>query len=299
MRKVSFYGLGSVFLFAFTSFSNLSFGANAGQSVNSPTSPDKQGILLVAFGSSHPEAQKSFVNIERLVKARFPGIPVRWAFTSAMIRKKLKSRGENVNSVTEALDKMRKDGFTQVAIQSFHIVAGSEYHELINEAAPFRSGQAFRQLTVGQPLLESYQDLTRFIDCLIADLPSKRSSEDAVVLMGHGNRHGNCDLVYVATAAELLRRDPRIFLGTVEGFPDFNTMRSELLKSGAKKAYLMPLMLVAGEHALNDLSGADDDSWKSQLKKDGIEGIPVLKGLGEYDNMANLFIDHLQSALKP
>lgn len=255
-----------------------------------------KAILLVAFGTSIPRAKKAYENIDRLVKKEFKGVPVYWAYTSSFIRRKLAKQGSKTDSVTEALDKMKQKGIKQVAIQSLHIVNGSEYEEMIKAVEAFKN--SFDKINIGMPMLISALDLKKISDALKSVIPAERNKNDAVVLMGHGNHHGIGDMAYIAASHELNRKDSKIFVGTVEGRPSFDEVRAALKKSGAKKAYLIPMMVVAGDHALNDLAGAEKDSWKNILEKDGIKCVPVLKGLGENDSMAAIFVGHLKKAMK-
>ncbi len=254
-----------------------------------------KAILLVAFGTSVPRAKKSYENIDRVVKKEFKGVPVYWAYTSSFIRRKLAGQGIKTDSLSESLSKLKQKGVKEVAVQSLHITNGSEYEEIIKAVEPFKS--SFKKINIGMPMLISALDLKKFSKALEKIIPAARTKDDAVVLMGHGNSHGIGDLVFIAAANELNKKDKKIFVGTVEGKPTFDEMHEALKKSGAKKAYLIAMMVVAGNHASNDLSGPGKDSWKSILEKDGIKCVPVLKGLGENDNIVAIFVDHLKKAM--
>jgi sirohydrochlorin cobaltochelatase len=260
--------------------------------------PEKKGILLVAFGSSIPEAQVSFENIDAKVKAAFPGIPVQWAYTSAIIRHKLaKEEGKILDSVAMALAKMMDEGFTHVAVQSLHTIAGEEYHDLVVTVGAFRGmANGFDRIMVGYPLLGTAKDLARVVDATITHIPGERKKKDAVVLMGHGTPHpGNA--FYAAMMYHFQQKDPNIFVGTVEGSPEINDVKTLLKKNGLKKAYLMPFMSVAGDHARNDMAGDEEDSWKSILTKAGVKCVPVLKGMAEYDDVVAVWVDHLKQVM--
>ncbi len=251
---------------------------------------DKHGILLAAFGTTVPEALKSYENIERVVKENNPGVPVCWAYTSRMVREKLRKSGTAVKSVRGKLNEMFLEGFTSVKVVSLHMVPGEEYHKLSAEAGVFRQPMmGFKELEIGKPLLHDANSMDLLCNAVMSALPAERTPGDAIVLMGHGNRKGICELNYIAAAAELNRRDENIFLATVEGKPDFESVRQKIKAANFSGVFLMPFMLVAGDHARNDLAGNDADSWKSILESDGIACVPVLKGLGEYDAIAKLF----------
>ncbi|MDY6790574.1 MAG: sirohydrochlorin cobaltochelatase [Thermodesulfobacteriota bacterium] len=259
--------------------------------------PMKKGILLVAFGSSMPEAQVSFKNIDKRVKKAFPGVPVRWAYTSHIIRHKLAKEGKNLDSTEMALAKMMDEGFTHVAIQSLHTIAGEEYHGLVQSAHAFgQMAGGFERILVGYPLLGKEDDLAKVTEVVIKNIPKNRKKKDAVVLMGHGTHHpGNA--FYAAMMYHFQQKDPNIFMGTVEGAPTIDDIRAMLLKKKIKKAYLMPFMSVAGDHARNDMAGDEDDSWKVILTKAGIKCVPILKGTAEYDEIIDIWVAHLKTVL--
>jgi len=256
----------------------------------------KIGILLVAFGSSMPEAQISFENLDKKVKAAFPDYPVRWAYTSSMIRKKLARQGKVLDSPEIALARMLDEGFTHVAVQSLHTISGYEFHDLLQSAHAFRFKGGFKQIRIGYPLLSSQEDMQRAVDAILAMVPEARQKNEALVLMGHGTHHPS-NAFYAALMFQLQRKDPGVFVGCVEGYPDIDVIRALLHEKGITKAYLMPFMSVAGDHARNDLAGDEDDSWKSVLTKDGIDCVPILKGTAEYDSFAAIWVDHLRAVL--
>jgi len=256
----------------------------------------KKGILLVSFGSSMPEAQAAFKNIEEKVKAAFPNVPIRWAYTSHIIRHKLAKEGKVLDSVETAMAKMMDEGFTHVAVQSFHTIGGEEFHGMSRNVNAF-SGmyEGIERIIVGYPLLGTQEDMENVSKAIIENIPKERKENEAVVLMGHGTHHpGNA--FYAAMMFNLQKKDPNIFVGTVEGSPTIEDIQDMLLKKKIKKAYLMPFMSVAGDHARNDMAGDEPDSWKSILTKAGITCVPVLKGSAEYDNIVAIWIDHLKKA---
>ncbi len=256
----------------------------------------KVGILLVAFGSSEPSAQVSFENIDKKVKSTYPGIPVRWAYTSAIIRKKLAKQGKRLDSPQVALAKMQDEGFTHVAVQSLHTIGGEEYHDLRRTVGAFKMMGGFQRVVLGYPLLSTQKDMQAAVDAILKTLPKDRQKEDAVVLMGHGTHHPS-NAFYAALMFQLQLEDPNIFVGTVEGYPEVDLVKELLLDKDIKKAYLMPFMSVAGDHAKNDMVGDEDDSWKSIFTKAGIECVPILKGTAEFDVFVDIWVDHLEGPL--
>jgi sirohydrochlorin cobaltochelatase len=259
--------------------------------------PVKKGILLVTFGTSVPKAQKVFKIVDRRVKKAFPGVPVRWAYTSALIRKKLAKRGKIWLSPAEALARMMAQGFTHVAVQSLHVIPGAEYHDLVSVVYGFkRIKPGFKRLLIAYPLCSTTDDLKAVVKVLMKNLPRGRKKTDAVVFMGHGTHHP-AGVVYAALAYILAGYDHRVFMGTVEGYPTLDDIVKTLKKMKIKKAYLLPFMTVAGDHAMNDMAGPEKDSWKSILTKQGIKAVPVLKAITEYPAIVSIYLKHLKAAM--
>ena len=256
----------------------------------------KVGILLVAFGSSQQSAQVSFENIDKKVKAVYPNTPVLWAYTSHIIRKKLAKQGKLLNSPEVALAKLQDEGFTHVAVQSLHTIGGAEYHDLRRTVSAFKMMGGFEIIILGYPLLATQKDMERAVDAILENVPKERKKNEAVVLMGHGTHHPS-NAFYAALMFQVQLKDPNIFIGTVEGYPEVDLIKELMLKKGIKKAYLMPFMSVAGDHAKNDMAGDEDDSWKSILTQAGFECVPVLKGTAEFDNFVQIWVDHLGGPL--
>ena len=259
--------------------------------------PKKVGILLVAFGSSEASAQVSFENIDKKVKAAYPGIPVRWAYTSYIIREKLAQRGQQLDSPQVALAKMMDEKFTHVAVQSLHTIGGSEYHDLRKAVGAFKIMGGFQKIILGYPLMATQADMERIVDAVLATIPKERKKNEAVVLMGHGTHHP-ANAFYAALMFQLQLKDPNIFVGTVEGYPEADLVKDLMLKKKINKAYLLPFMSVAGDHAKNDMAGEEEDSWKSVFTQAGIQCVPVLKGTAEFDEFVEIWVDHVGGPLE-
>lgn len=258
----------------------------------------KRGILLVTFGTTFPEARNAYQNIETETRRAFPETPIYWAYTSHIIRKKMAKDGKTVLSPAQALEKMEKEGYTHVAVQSLHLIAGFEYHDLVKTIRRFEHNSGgLRHITIGRPLLAGPESMTAAKNAIMEIIPEDRKPDQAVVLMGHGTHHP-ANAGYPALMWRLQRFDKNIYIGTVEGFPGPDIILDRLEKNQAKTAWLLPFMSVAGDHARNDLAGSEKDSWKSIFTDAGIECRPVLKGIGEYDAFAGIWISHLEDALE-
>lgn len=258
----------------------------------------KSGTLLVAFGTSMESARPAIDGIEQSYTQRKDG-PVLLAFTSDIIRNKLAREGKPVLSVNAAMHEMAKLGVTDLRIQSLHIAPAEEYSQLERMVVKniTKNPGTFKTVKVGYPLLVSEKDLDDVVKVVLASLPADRKPGDAVVLMGHGNDRGPGDLIMAATAAAFHRADPHVWLATVEGANSFDNVLPQLKASGAKRVFLQPFMIVAGDHANNDLAGPDEDSWASRIKAAGMRPVPHLKGLGQLQGIRDIFLSHTDNAV--
>ncbi|MDR0906542.1 MAG: sirohydrochlorin cobaltochelatase, partial [Oscillospiraceae bacterium] len=244
---------------------------------------EKKAIAAVSFGTTHADARRAIENVERALAAAFPERDFYRAFTSGMVaRKILREEGIAIPNAAELAEQLLARGCRDAVFQSLHVIAGSEYDKLLSQLAPYRA--QFDSLTVGKPLLWSAEDYAETADILLAHMAPPRDGE-AYVFMGHGSEHP-MNAAYSQLENTLRARGrERVYIGTVEGFPELSYVEGRLRRAGVKKARLAPLMLTAGEHAKNDLAG-ERDSWASQLRREGYEVEVNLTGLGEYDEIA-------------
>lgn len=169
--------------------------AAAAPAADAAPTPPREGILLVAFGTSVPEAEASFTAMDAAFRAAWPHSPVVWAYTSQIIRKKLAREGRPVGGIAAGLARLAKDGVQVVRVQSLHIMAGEEFAALARavlidiQKHPGR----FRAVYLGRPLLESRADAQAVAGSVLRALDGRRSPGDALVLMGHGQEHGRAD----------------------------------------------------------------------------------------------------------
>ncbi len=255
---------------------------------------EKKAILLTHFGTSHLDTlQKNILAVEKEAQAAFPGWEMRRAFTSGMILRIMKNQGITIASVPEALEDLLTEEFTDVIVQPSHLICGEEYDKLRGLAEPYR--QYFKNFSIGKPLLASTEDMREV--CRFYDREFPRDSDAALVLMGHGTPHF-ANAVYPAMNYLLKEMGmERILIGTVEGYPDIEVIRKELKQLGVKRVIVTPMMLVAGDHAINDMNGDGKDSWKSLLLADGYQVKTVLRGLGEYPEIRKLYLRHIREAI--
>ncbi len=260
--------------------------------------PPKKGILLVAFGTTVPEARDALDHIGEMAERRFPGLAVRWAYSSRIVREKLAGQGRNFDSPAMALARMMDDGFTHVAVQSLHTIPGEEFHALKQTVDAF-SGlpKGMDRVVLGLPLLAEPRDVEECAKAVMASLPPERKKGEAVILMGHGTHHP-ANIYYSGLQYSLNRLDPLVLVGTVEGTPSLDDVRQTLKNKAISKVYLQPFMAVAGDHAMNDMAGDEEDSWKSVLAEDGLTCVSVLRGTAEIPAFVDIWLNHLQAALE-
>lgn len=257
----------------------------------------KTGILLVAFGTSVTEAQKTYGHIESIVSQTFAHVEIRWAFTSAFVRKKLLKAGQHTLSPLSALAQMADEGFTHVAVQSLHVIPGYEYHDLLQIAHTLQNlPKGIVRIEVGAPLLSSHADLQMAARRLVDWSLGFRSSTEALVLMGHGTSHP-ANVYYPAFQHYLHQIDANVFLGTIEGYPTLDDVTHQLKSQGIGKAWLFPFLTVAGDHAVHDMTGTEDGNWLQQLAKEGIGAHPIMQGLGSIDSVVGIWAMHLEQAM--
>lgn len=252
----------------------------------------KELTILAAFGTSDKEAAKSLTAVQSAYEKQ--GNTVIWAYSSNKIRAKLNKEKQVVYSIIEALDYAVQNDYKDIKIQSLHVVPAEEYMKICRLISRYmeRNAQKFDSVTMGHPLLSSKQDLDKTIQAVLYALPSERTKNDAVILMGHGNNRGTGDLSLLAAAHEFHKADPMLWLAAVEGTLAFDNILAELKKTNAKRVWLMPFMIVAGDHAKNDMAGDDEDSWKTILMQNGFEVHAILDGLGTLAGIQEIFMEH-------
>lgn len=261
--------------------------------------PQKTGILLAFFGTSVPSAQTALDSFMERARAAHPDVELRRAWTSSVVREKLRrTTGQAPFGVVRALAQMAEDGFTHVAVQSLHTIPGHEFDDLRAVVDSFRRmPDAFEQLSLGKPLLWSDRDMKTIARALIDTHGNELDPDAALVFMGHGTHHPS-GAFYAALQFHLSRMAERVFMGTVEGSPSLRDIRQELQQAGVRRVRLVPFMSVAGDHAMNDMAGPQDDSWASILRAEGYEVECVLQGTADNPAIAGLWLEHLELALK-
>lgn len=262
---------------------------------------ENTGIVLVPYGTMHPFALATYDEIKRAYECEFPHSPVRLAFISELMRKRLQEKdGIRISSPLEALSDLQDRGSECVVVQSLQIVPGGEFHQVAALVQGLKGkGQAFSRLEVGLPLLSDLSDCLRASALLpsLCGSSHQAAEKEAVLLVGHGTGHP-ADALYSLMAQVLKIEHKNVFLGTIEGFFGIEKLLPELKGCGASVVRLLPFLLVAGGHARNDIAGGSPKSWKSILEGKGYDVIADLRCLGERREIVSLFLEHTRNALR-
>lgn len=276
----------------------------AGTSAVANASPRK-AIVVVSFGTTFDEVRKSCIqSVEDRVRDAFPAYDVRRAFTSKIVMKRLADRGVIVNDLERTLENLKDEGFKDIIIQSTHLTPGEEYDKkIIAVVNQYKS--SFQSIVVGRPLLmfdgsnQTPNDFAIAAKALEKQLPKLKVGEE-IVFMGHGspNQHNPA---YQKLQDEFNLAKLPITIGVVEetDHPNLQDAVSRLAaKKSVKSITLMPLMLVAGDHANNDMAGDEADSWKNTLRAKGYQiNVPYLHGLGENVAVQDIYVQHIKDAI--
>ena len=300
------------------------FGRDTGDaSQDDPRNADDIGeneLLVVSFGTSFNDSRAADIKgIEDALQAAYPDWSVRRAFTAQIIINHVQARdGEKIDNMQQAMDRAVANGVKNLVVQPTHLMHGAEYDEMMEMIDSYRD--KFESVAVAEPLLgEVGADATvinsdkeavakaitaaAVKDAGFDSLDAAAAEKTAFVFMGHGTSHtAKISYSQMQTTMQTLGYD-NVFIGTVEGEPEETACENviEAVKAaGYTKVVLRPLMVVAGDHANNDMAGADDDSWLSEFKASGAfeEVDTQISGLGEISDIQQLYIAHTKAAIE-
>jgi sirohydrochlorin cobaltochelatase len=245
-------------------------------------------IVLAAFGTTS-RAMDTYSVIDTAVKRAFPHHPVRWAYTSRMVRAHMKKKHRaNMKNPLQVLDELAAQGHAWAVVQSMHFICGHEFYRLVDEVK-----ESSVRTSMGLPLLTApadYQDLAAAI--LGNGIPGNGT---ATVLVGHGTDHPAWT-AYPALQWILKMSGANVHVATVEGESTREETIEAVIRSGADRVHLMPLMLVAGVHLQEDIAG-DEDSWKRAFMDAGLDVTVEEIGLGKHPAVVDIFLEHIREAL--
>lgn len=245
----------------------------------------KKAILVISFGTSCKDAlENSIAAVEKKLQKEF-GAEVFRAFTSSMIIKKLRARDNMyIDTVEEALQRLLENGYTDIFCVPTHIINGEEYDKACAVIDKFKDKMNLR---ISRPLISITDDYFEIVDIFSKKLTDKNR---LYVFMGHGSGHF-ANAAYPALEYHFRHRGMKnVLIGTVEGFPDLETVINRAKLSGKTKVTLMPFMLVCGDHAQNDMAV----DWRETFEKNDFSVECDLTGLGEIEEIQNMYVNHLK-----
>ena len=299
------------------------FGRDTGDaSKDDPLNEDGIGeneLLVVSFGTSFNDSRAEDIGgVEKALQAAYPDWSVRRAFTAQIIINHVQARDdEKIDNMDQALERAVDNGVKNLVVQPTHLMHGAEYDELTEAVENYKD--KFESVKIAEPLLGEVgadetainEDKAAVAEAITAEavktagfdsLDAAKEEGTAFVFMGHGTSHtAKISYSQMQTQMEQLGYE-NVFIGTVEGEPEDTACEAvieKLKNAGYKKVILRPLMVVAGDHANNDMAGDDDDSWKSQFEASGVfDSIDTqIAGLGEIDAIQQLYVAHTQAAI--
>lgn len=299
------------------------FGLDTGDaSLDDPRNADEIGeneLLVVSFGTSYNDSREEDIKgIEDALQAAYPDWSVRRAFTAQIIINHVQARDdEMIDNMQQAMDRAVANGVKNLIIQPTHLMHGAEYDEMMDAVEDYRD--KFETVAVAEPMLgpvgddatvinEDKQAVAKAIaDAALAEAGYETmdaAAEDgtAFVFLGHGTAH-TAKVTYSQMQTQMNELGyANVFIGTVEGEPEetsCDAVIEALKESGYKKVVLRPMMVVAGDHANNDMAGADEDSWKSMIEATGaFDSVDAqIAGLGRIEAVQQLYVAHTQDAM--
>lgn len=282
--------------------------------------------MLAMFGTTMESALRDLLAIRDAVQAAYPLTPVKMAFTSNQIRRIWHRRAADpaylaehpeispdilqIQGILATIANLQDQGFVRQVVQSTHVVPAEEFHDLAAYVRGLQSirtmkprWQPFQAIALGRPLLGTYSlkhtyehDIRLAAQTLAEDAALAHRHRAALVYMGHGNHYFPAGGLYLEFAARMRELYPEVLtlIGTVEGFPVLDDVVHSLRQHRVQRVLLKPLLIVAGDHATNDLVGPEEDSWQSILTREGFEVVAEVRGLGA--QVAPIFVQHVADA---
>lgn len=257
----------------------------------------EQELLVVSFGTSYNDSRRLTIGaIEGAIANACPDYSVRRGFTSQIIIDHVKRRDNvSIDNVTEALDRAVANGVKTLVVQPTHLMNGLEYNDLVGEIAQY--SDAFEQVSIGEPLLTSDEDFQAVAQAIVDATKEYDDGKTAICFMGHGTE-AESNQIYAKMQSVLTDMGcTNYFVGTVEATPSLDDVLKLVQEGDYERVVLEPLMVVAGDHANNDMAGDDADSWKSTFEAAGYEVVPVVRGLGELEAIQKIYVQHAQAAI--
>ena len=254
-------------------------------------------LLVLSFGTSFNDSRRLNIGaIENDLEKAFPDYSVRRGFTANIVIDHIQKRdGVKIDDVDEAMNRAVDNNVKNLVIQPTHLMNGLEYAELEEQVAQY--ADAFDKIAIGKPLLTSEEDFKRVEQALVDWTSEYDDGETAICFMGHGTE-AESNEVY-QKMQDLLTADghENYFVGTVEASPSLDDVLAGVKAGSYKRVVLEPLMVVAGDHANNDMAGEEEGSWKTAFEDAGYEVTCLLRGLGENEAIRKIYVEHAQAAM--
>lgn len=255
-------------------------------------------LLVLSFGTSFNDSRRLTIGAieDAIDEALGDEWSVRRGFTSNIIIDHVERRdGIHIDDINEALDRAVDNGVKNLVVQPTHLMNGLEYDEIIGKLAEY--ADAFEKVAVGEPLLTSDEDFNTVADAIIDATRDYDDGETAICFMGHGTE-AESNQVYQKMQELLTEKGmEHYYVGTVEAAPSLDDVLAAVQEGGYKKVVLRPLMVVAGDHANNDMAGDEEGTWKKAFEDAGYEVECVLEGLGQLPAIQDLYAAHAQAAV--
>ncbi len=272
-------------------------GDASNENVRNQDDIGEKELLVISFGTSFNDNRQATIGaIEAAMEEAFPDFSVRRGFTSNIIIDHVLTRDNvKIDDVGEALDRAVANGVKTLVVQPTHLMNGYEYTDLSNELAEY--ADSFDQIVLGEPLLTSDEDFEAVAEAIVAATAEYDDGETAIVFMGHGTE-AESNQVYAKMQDVLTAGGhENYFVGTVEATPSLDDVVAAVGEKEYKKVVLEPLMVVAGDHANNDMAGDEEGAWKKTFEDAGYEVECLLTGLGSMEPIQDLYVAHAQAAI--
>ncbi|HEX3021697.1 MAG TPA: sirohydrochlorin cobaltochelatase [Lachnospiraceae bacterium] len=260
------------------------------------TDARRKAILVVSFGTSYPDTRRKTIDsIEEEIGKEFSDYTIFRAFTSGVVIHRIKEHENlHVDTVTEALQRIRDEGIRELVVQPTHVINGIENDTMLAKIESYR--HEFDKVSIGNPLLSDAKDYRMLAECMVQD--NHINEGEAVLLMGHGSKH-HANLAYPALEYTFIETGyNNIYLATYEGAPTFEEVLEQIKRRNYRRIHLVPLMIVAGKHIKNDMAGEGPNSWRAILEREGYQVECKRKGLGEIEGVRRMFVEHIREALE-
>lgn len=256
---------------------------------------EKTAILVISFGTSYEETRKKTIEqIEQDLHHAYPEYPLYRAWTSRRIcAKLLKQDGIHIMDINEVMNQIKNDGIQNVIVQPTYVITGFESDAMKEKVLAFKND--FDSIIICDSLMVTRQDKEEVCQAMASEYHP--GSDEVLLFMGHGTEHVANELYPEMDGLFKHFGYSNMHMGTVEGNFSIESFLDELKELHPAHIHLAPFMIVAGDHATNDMSGEDDDSWKSILEREGYSVTCTLKGLGEIQAIRDIFIRHTKMGL--